>query len=83
LRDGTIDYASTGTISTCIILGGTFDARGDAGGFTITQLNMYKDAKVLDPYSRITMTNPANAYFDVSPNLIFGGTPDTPVTLTL
>lgn len=72
---GAVEYNSTGTISTLNMLGGLFDSRPAAGGFTITDLIIYKGSRFLDPYGRATYTNPAALFFDPSPDLQFGASP--------
>lgn len=67
---GVVDYASAATITT-LTVSGTFDARGDAGGFTVVTASLYRGAKFYDPYQRMspgTMT----LYYDPSPDVQFG-----------
>lgn len=69
---GSVQYASTATITGLSIFGGTFDAREDAGGFTLTGTSMY-GGKFLDPYRRRTIGGSGfNLYFEPSADLQLG-----------
>lgn len=73
---GTVDYASTATITSLTVTeGGVFDARSGVGAFTLTSTSVYKGGKLIDPYVRATFTSPADIYFDVGDSLQLGGAP--------
>lgn len=67
---GTVDYASSAVITT-LTVSGSFDARGDAGGFTVTTASLYRGAKFYDPYQRMA-PGTLTLYFDPSPDVQFG-----------
>ncbi len=62
---------TSGTITLLTLPGATFDARGGAGGFTVTNANIYEGSKFLDPAHRCTMSNAFKVYFDLA-DLQFG-----------
>lgn len=80
---GTVDYASTATIGTeLVILGGTFDARANVGPFTISAGGaVYKGGRFLDPYRRMSSSSNLVLYFDPSPDLQFGASPSSAITI--
>lgn len=77
----TIEYLSVATISSFTSNGGTLDARGDAGDFTITSTTLTRPTKIIDPYRRITFTNAAAVHYDASPDLQLGATAADPLLL--
>ena len=77
---GTIQFPSNGTLTTLTLSGATFDARGGAGGFTVTNANIYAGSQFLDPAHRCVMTNPFKAYFDLGA-LQFGANAASYVTI--
>jgi hypothetical protein len=81
LTPGTVEYASIATITTLIVKEGTFDARPDAGPFTVTNFTIYPGA-LFDPYDRITATNGIMHYGELSPNLLLGGSNNNAIVLT-
>ncbi len=68
---GTVDYASTATITGYFSFGGTFDAR-NSPGFTITSASVYPGSKFYDPIQQMTVGTSYYLYFDPSPDLQFG-----------
>lgn len=81
---GTVDYASTATISLFkVTSGGTFDARSDAGGFTITAGSLFDNCRFLDPYGRATASSNFYLYREPSADLQFGGSAANGVQVVL
>lgn len=79
---GVVFYASTATIANLLIFaGGTFDARGDSGGFTATGVTWYPTAKFIDPYRRLTIGSAFSLYGDPSPDLQFGTSTADPISV--
>jgi len=79
---GILEYVSTATITTLIVHMGTFDARGDSGGFTVGTGSMYAGSKWHDPYQRMTVSGNFFLYFNPSPDLDFGANVGSAVTLS-
>lgn len=79
---GTIEYASTATVTNLNGYGGTIDCRPDVGAFTATNTTIKRGTKLYDPYRRITFTNPAQVYFDLSSDVQFGATEQQPMDVT-
>ncbi len=69
---GYVDYASTATITSMIISGGTFDARNSIAQFNIGVTSVYRGAKFFDPYRNRNITTSFSLFFDPSPDLLFG-----------
>jgi len=69
---GTVEWASTGTITGLTIMGGTFDARGNAGTFSVGTVGLWNKPKYLDPYKRTNVTGNITLYGDPSAELQFG-----------
>lgn len=81
-NNGVVQYLSGATIATLVIFtGGTFDARGDAGGFTVTTVIYYPGGKFLDPYRRLTIGSAFNVYGDLLPELQFGASISSGITI--
>lgn len=80
---GDVNYASTATISQLLLQGGSFDARHDIGGFTLTNSIIYAGSRYYDPYRRATYTNPLQLAFDTTADLQFGGTVDNTVNISV
>lgn len=58
LGDGTLVYNTSGTLTTANVKnGGTLDGGDDPRAATITNLNLYRGGKFLDPWKRFTLTN--------------------------
>jgi hypothetical protein len=73
--------ASTGTITTRNICDDLFDARMNAGPFTVTDGRMY-GGKFLDPNRRSVVGGDFYTYFDPSPSLVFGVSVANPLSLS-
>ncbi len=69
---GYVDYASTATISSLIINGGTFDARNSIAQFTLGVTSVFRGAKFFDPYRNRAIGTSFSLFFDPSPDLLFG-----------
>lgn len=80
---GTVDYASAGTVSAVYMMGGTFDARADAGAFTMTNCSIFAGARFLDPYRRVIATNPIAVFFEPGPDLVFGANANASITIAI
>lgn len=82
-QGGAIEYASTGTITGLIVeKGGVFDARHDAGAFTVTDGDVYEGGKFLDPYRRMSVgASNFNLHFDPSPDIQFGARVGNPIVV--
>lgn len=72
-RTATIEYPSTGTITSLIVDAATFDARENSGKFTVTGGTIHNDASFLDPYRRMIIGSAFTATFDFSDRVQFGG----------
>jgi hypothetical protein len=81
LSPGIVEYPSTATITTLTVKEGTFDARADAGPFTITNTNLYL-GNFWDPFDRVTATNPINVFGELSPQFLLGGSNNNAITVT-
>jgi hypothetical protein len=79
--NATVEYASTATLTALNIFGGTFDARVSTGGYTVGTGTIYVGGKYLDPYRRTTVGTSIKAYFEVSPDLLFGASVTDGLTL--
>jgi hypothetical protein len=87
---GTTQYVSAATITQLSLLGassgngvgGTFDASVNAGNFTVTDCDVYAGNKLLDPYRRITFTNPISVFYGPSNDLVLGATASTAALVT-
>jgi len=75
LFTGTVQYASTATISNLFMLssGATFDARDNVGAFTVTLADLHLGCSYLDPYGRTSAAADFRILFDPSERLQFGG----------
>jgi hypothetical protein len=81
LKGGTVEYASTATITTVTVKEGTFDARPDAGTFTCTNAVLYP-GNWFDPYDRITYTNNLMIYSELSSQILLGGSNNNAIVVT-
>lgn len=81
LPAGTVEYASTATITTLVVKEGTFDARPDAGPFTITNFTFYP-GRLYDPYDRITASNSIMVYAELGPDFLLGGSNNNAIVVT-
>lgn len=81
-NDAVLQYASTATISALTMQGGTFDARVDAGGFTITSTDVYRGSRFLDPYGRLTVGTIFRLYYEPSNDLQLGAAPGASISIT-
>lgn len=81
LYGGVCVYASTATVTTLVVdRGATFDARTDAGGFTLTTTTIYGGGRFLDPGRRMTIGTTFKLASDPSGELLFGAAPDNTIT---
>lgn len=76
-----VEYASIATITTITVKEGTFDARPDAGPFTITNAVLYP-GNWLDPYNRATLTNNLMVYAELSGQILLGGSNNDAIVIT-
>jgi hypothetical protein len=80
---GKCAYASTATITSFSLDGGEFDAREDAGAFTITSGTIVRaGSKFLDPQNRMVIGTAFGILFDPSPDLQFGGAADNTISIS-
>jgi hypothetical protein len=79
---GTVDYASTGTITSLNMIAGVFDARSGAGQFVVTDANLYVGASFLDPYRRMAQGNPMHWFTEPSPAVQFGASISQAITVS-
>lgn len=84
LNLGTILMNSTGvTVTTLAVFDtGTFDARGNAGGFTLGTTTIHKGGKFLDPYRRTTIGSAFKLAYDPAPELQFGAEAVNTITVS-
>lgn len=76
---GTIRYSSANTVTNLLLSGGALDLR-KCPGVTVTNGSIYPGSKLWDPYRKISSNN-FLIYFDLSPDIQFGGTANTPFVI--
>lgn len=79
---GIIRYASTGTVTNLWSHGGKIDCSDDAGAFTATNSEVRDNGFLLDPFHRITFTNPLQVYFELGEHIVLGLHAENPVDIS-
>ncbi len=74
---GAIDWASAGTMTSCVMYnGGGIDFR-NCPGCTITTLALYKNSKFIDPFAAVTIGSNGYVQYDPSDGLVLGNSEGT------
>lgn len=82
IYNGTVDYATTATITNLNISGGVFDARSGAGQFVVTNSSIYVGGSFIDPYRRMAQGNPTYMYLEPNNAIQFGASTIQAITVS-